>query len=265
MKTISTVLRASRDGQDFAVKIIDKKEIKENPLISDCIKSEMDILRITKHPNIISINDSFEDQDRIYIVMEIGGCDLFHFMENFCRKGLAVDKTRRIFSQLVDAVYFLHHDAMLCHRDLKLENILVKKHSLEVKVCDFGLSCKIDKVKMLRTRCGSLEYVSPEIIKGEPYRGEQVDCWALGVILFALGTGVLPFILDPSRPKSVYHKICRGEYSYPRYQTNVTPLMKDLISRILVPSPTERLSICEIRNHPFLSSPKDNVYTTELI
>ena len=158
------------------------------------------------------------------------------------------EKAQKIFTQLVGAVSYVHN--MSCvHRDLKLENILLDKNE-NVKLCDFGFTREYQgKMSYLQTFCGTVCYSAPEMLKGEKYAGEKVDVWSLGIILFALLTGELPF--DEDDDLATKHKILGSEPTYP---DSLPSDAKSLISQLLSKRPLLRPSLVDILAHPFLES-----------
>ncbi|KHJ42130.1 kinase domain protein [Trichuris suis] len=175
--------------RQVAIKIIKKFAI-ENAQDLLRIKREIRIMSALRHPNIIEIKEVFENDEKIVIVMEYAsGGELYDYVNNF--GPLSEAEVRRTFRQIVSAVYFCHKNHVT-HRDLKLENILLDK-KMNAKIADFGLSNYFSDTDMLRTFCGSPLYASPEIINGIPYRGPEVDCWSLGVLLYSLAYSSMPF------------------------------------------------------------------------
>ena len=160
---------------------------------------------------------------------------------------IPIPKTQKIFTQLVGAVAYVHN--MSCvHRDLKLENILLDKNE-NVKLCDFGFTREYDgKSSYLQTFCGTVCYSAPEMLKGEKYAAEKVDVWSLGIILYALLTGELPF--DDDEEMVTKQKILSQEPSYP----NSLPTdAKSLIAKMLSKRPLIRPPISDILMNPFLA------------
>ena len=157
------------------------------------------------------------------------------------------EKVQKIFTQLVGAVTYVHN--MSCvHRDLKLENILLDKHE-NVKLCDFGFTREYDgKMSYLQTFCGTVCYSAPEMLKGEKYAGEKVDVWSLGIILFALLTGELPF--DDDNEVVTKRKILTTDLTYP---DSVPADAKALISQLLSKRPLLRPTLADILTNPFLA------------
>lgn len=135
------------------------------------------------------------------------------------------------------------HKIGICHRDLKPENMLLDYHK-DLKIIDFGLSNLYKKNEKLKTACGSPGYAAPEMIKGEEYSGLLSDIWSIGIILYVMINGYLPF--DDPNESVLYEKILSGKYSIPK---TVSPLAKDLIKKILINDPCKRITIKDIRNH----------------
>lgn len=173
------------------------------------------------------------------------GDELYNYL---LRHGpLPVDKTKRIFTQLVGAVAYVHSKSCV-HRDLKLENILLDKHE-NVKLCDFGFTREYEgKASYLQTFCGTICYSAPEMLKGEKYAGEKVDVWSLGIILYALLAGELPF--DEDDDLVTKSRILKEE---PVFNDKFPDDAKALIGLLLSKRPLIRPSLGEILAHPFLS------------
>ena len=160
---------------------------------------------------------------------------------------IPVEKVQKIFTQLVGAVAYVHN--MSCvHRDLKLENILMDKNE-NVKLCDFGFTREYEgKMSYLQTFCGTVCYSAPEMLRGEKYAGEKVDVWSLGIILFSLLTGELPF--DDDDDMVTKHKILSSEPNYPE---TFPPDAKALVIQLLSKRPLLRPGLSDILTNPFLA------------
>lgn len=160
---------------------------------------------------------------------------------------LPVDKVQKTFAQLVGAVCYVHQQSCV-HRDLKLENILLDKNE-NVKLCDFGFTREYEgKANYLQTFCGTICYSAPEMLKGEKYAGEKVDVWSLGVILYALLCGELPF--DDDDDTVTRKRILSQEPSYPDH---LPPDALSLLKVLLSKRPLLRPSLPDILAHPFLA------------
>ena len=180
-----------KSGKEVAVKIVKKKELTIKDL--ELLKREIDVLKVCQHPNIINFFDVFDNQDYIYIVMEVlKGGDFFSYLHqrNF---NIPEETARDIMHQLATAIYYLHSFG-IAHRDLKPENILMleKGDNPQVKIVDFGLSRTFGPGETCKEPYGTLCYVAPEILMQQPY-DKSVDCWSLGIILYLLLGRHLPF------------------------------------------------------------------------
>ena len=173
------------------------------------------------------------------------GDELYNYLLH--HGAIPVEKVQKIFTQLVGAVSYVHN--MSCvHRDLKLENILLDKNE-NVKLCDFGFTREYEgKTNYLQTFCGTICYSAPEMLKGEKYAGEKVDVWSLGIILYALLTGELPF--DDDDDMVTKHKILSSEPTYPE---TVPPDAKALIMQLLSKRALLRPSLADILTNLFLA------------
>ncbi|XP_063706148.1 uncharacterized protein LOC134835208 [Culicoides brevitarsis] len=226
-------------GQEVAIKTIKKSKIEtEADLIR--IRREVQIMSSVQHPNIIHIYEVFENREKMVLVMEFAaGGELYDYLSE--RKVLTEEEARRIFRQVATAIYYCHKHK-ICHRDLKLENILLDEHG-NAKIADFGLSNVFDEQRLLATFCGSPLYASPEIVKGTPYLGPEVDCWSLGVLLYTLVYGAMPF--DGANFKRLVKQISMGDYFEPKKPSRASPLIREM----LTVCPKRRANIENICNH----------------
>ncbi|XP_076754279.1 nuak family kinase 1 [Xylocopa sonorina] len=211
-------------GQEVAIKTIKKCKIEtEADLIR--IRREIQIMSSVQHPNIIHIYEVFENREKMVLVMEYAaGGELYDYLSE--RKVLTEHEARRIFRQIATAVFYCHKHK-ICHRDLKLENILLDQVG-NAKIADFGLSNVFDEQRLLNTFCGSPLYASPEIVRGTPYHGPEVDCWSLGVLLYTLVYGAMPF--DGSNFKRLVKQISQSDYFEPKKPSPASPLIKDMLT-----------------------------------
>lgn len=226
-------------GSTVAIKLIQKEKITDD-LDRVHLQREIEIMSSLKHPNIIQIYEVFENKDKIIIVMEYASVgELYDYVNDRLR--ITENEARSFFRQIVSAVHYCHKNGVV-HRDLKLENILLDEHR-RVKLADFGLSTLYKKGLMLSTYCGSPLYASPEVVNALPYQGPEVDCWALGVLLYALVYGSMPF--DSNNYRTLTDQISSGRYRQPPNPSDAC----GLIDWMLNIKAEGRATIEDISNH----------------
>jgi 5'-AMP-activated protein kinase, catalytic alpha subunit len=229
-------------GHKVAVKILNKAKIKQLGM-EEKVRREINILHLCTHPHIIRLYEVIDTPTDIFLVNEyVSGGELFDYIVSKGR--LSADEARNFFHQIISGVEYCHFQKIV-HRDLKPENLLLDAN-LNIKIADFGLSNLMRDGDFLRTSCGSPNYAAPEVISGHLYAGPEVDVWSCGVILYALLCGCLPF--DDESIPSLFKKIKSGMYSLP---THLSQLAKNLIPRMLEVDPMKRITIPEIRLHPW--------------
>nr|QSH71625.1 CBL-interacting protein kinase [Hedychium coronarium] len=223
-----------------AIKVLAKNTILEHKMVHQ-IKKEISIMKIVRHPNIVKLHEVLASSTKIYIILELAaGGELFDKIVH--QRRLSENESRRYFQQLIDAVDYCHSKGVY-HRDLKPENLLLDYQG-NLKVSDFGLSALPQKgVGLLRTTCGTPNYVAPEVLGQQGYDGSAADIWSCGVILFVLMAGYLPF--NEVDLPTLYKKINAAEFTCP---THISLGAKSLIHRILDPNPKTRISIEGIRS-----------------
>ncbi|KAF8921729.1 hypothetical protein BGZ58_003958 [Dissophora ornata] len=204
--------------EHVAIKVMSKAMIQSSDRLGTSVRRESDLL---KHPNIIGFREVVETSLQTCIVLDyVSGGELFEFVA--AKRAVASEQDMQyIFAQIVDAVDYLHQHNIV-HRDLKLENVILEPRTgaplrPQVKLTDFGLAKVIEEdAPLLTTRCGSEDYAAPEIILGQPYDGREADIWSLGVVLYALLVGFLPFNKHPGMDrKSFLSMIVNAEFGFP--------------------------------------------------
>lgn len=227
-----------------AIKILNRKKLSHMDM-GHKIWREINILRMFNHLHINRLYEVIDTPTDIFVVVEyVPGGELFDFIVSKGR--LSEPDARTFFQQVISGVSYCHK-RMVVHRDLKPENILLDDQN-NIKIADFGLSNIMKDGFFLKTSCGSPNYAAPEVISGNLYGGPEVDVWSCGVILYALLCGSLPF--DDENIPNLFRKIKSGTYSIPHY---LSPSAKDLIPKMLEVDPIARITIDEIKRHPFFT------------
>ncbi|CAD8201103.1 unnamed protein product [Paramecium pentaurelia] len=228
-------------GEKVAIKIIDKTKQQESDYVR--IHREISILRKLRHPNVVQLFEIVESDTKLYIVTEyVSGGELFdHIVSN---KRLEEREAVRLFIQLIHAVTYIHEHQVV-HRDLKPENVLLNEGTL--KVVDFGLSSTYQSGQKLKTPCGSPCYAAPEMLQGLSYDGLFTDIWSSGIILYAMLCGCVPF--EDQNTKKLYEKIKTSDFHLPKH---VSLQAADLLKKLLMKDPTQRITLQEIMNHDFI-------------
>ena len=232
-------------NEKYAIKIINKKLMKIKMKKSKF--KEIDITKKFNHINVIYVYKVIDTPENYYIVMEYcKNGELFEYISK--KERLDEDEASSFFYQIINGVEYIHSKG-IAHRDLKLENLLLTEDNI-IKIIDFGLSHEFNGKDLLKTKCGSPSYASPELIAQPFYDGFKSDIWCCGIILYAMLCGYLPFDGDEDKDgKDVLFKnIIEGNLEFPKF---ISELAKDLIIRLLNVDAKERISIPEIKKHPF--------------
>eukprot|EP00002_Diphylleia_rotans_P025146 TRINITY_DN4978_c0_g2_i2.p1 TRINITY_DN4978_c0_g2~~TRINITY_DN4978_c0_g2_i2.p1 ORF type:complete len:660 (-),score=155.26 TRINITY_DN4978_c0_g2_i2:275-2254(-) len=231
-------------GEKVAVKILDKEKLID-PQDRERLAREIKIMKMINTPYAVRLYEVIDTSKHMFLVLEYApGGELFDYI--VAHERVKEKEARRFFRQLVSGIDYCHRKNII-HRDLKPENLLLDA-DLNIKIVDFGFSNMAIAGQYLRTFCGSPAYAAPEMISGREYIGPEVDLWSMGVILYALLCGYLPF--DNANISKLYQLILRGEYRTPDYLSTES---KHLISRLLTLSPERRATLAEVRSHPWVN------------
>jgi len=232
-------------GEKVAIKIMDKAALmKTNDLPR--VALEIQALRDCHHQNIARLFLAHETPTHYYLILEHApGGELFDYI--VARQRCKEDEARRFFRQIAGAVAYCHEQG-IAHRDLKPENLLLDKQ-MNIKLIDFGLIARPDSLgdDLLTTCCGSAAYAAPELIRGEKYHGEAADMWSLGILLYALLVGWLPF--DDDNMQTLYRLIQKGVYEIPTF---LSPESVKLIGALLKHKPEHRIKMSALLSHSWL-------------
>lgn len=228
-------------NQIVAIKVISK----EDPEILSAVENEVAIYSKMDHPLIAQFYDEFETDEHIFIVQECAaGGSFLNFVNR--THGLSESQSRFYFMQLLSVVEYLHTTMHVVHRDFKMENLLLDSHN-NLRLIDFGLSERITpEQQTLTTPCGTPAYAAPEVIQRKPY-GYQIDIWGLGVLLYAMSVGRLPFYNE-----DVTRLVTMIVYDELTFPDSISPLLRDLIQKLMKKDPAERIKLREIREHEWL-------------
>lgn len=248
-------------SEKVALKFLRKSEIGSIGAV-ERTTNEIQCLSALKHPNIIRLHQHLESPEHVVLVFELmKGGDLYHYLldrqQNSELFALTEDEVRGVFSQVLSAIGYAHNQH-ICHRDLKLENILLKTNDLScVKVADFGLSAFFRPGAVMKSTCGTLSFLAPEVFRGGSNSGPPLDVWSLGVIIFALLCGRLPFegpdLSGAKRPRDsvIKSRIIKCQY---KIDEALSPEVKDLVRRMLRVDPAIRATIPEVFSHCWMRS-----------
>ncbi|XP_077143744.1 serine/threonine-protein kinase MARK2 isoform X8 [Ranitomeya variabilis] len=223
-------------GKEVAVKIIDKTQLNSSSLQK--LFREVRIMKVLNHPNIVKLFEVIETEKTLYLVMEYAsGGEVFDYLVAHGR--MKEKEARAKFRQIVSAVQYCHQK-FIVHRDLKAENLLLDS-DMNIKIADFGFSNEFTFGNKLDTFCGSPPYAAPELFQGKKYDGPEVDVWSLGVILYTLVSGSLPF--DGQNLKELRERVLRGKYRIPFYMSTDC---ENLLKKFLILNPSKRGTLEQI-------------------
>ena len=241
------------NGTLFALKKISVKKIIESGNDLSIINREINIHSRLNHENIVKFFSYNKGLNEVNILLEY--CPNGAIFELINKEGFDEFQTYKYFSQVVNAVYFLHKNNLV-HRDIKPENILLNGD--KIKLCDFGWCCETN-LNDRKSFCGTFEYMAPEIIKEIPY-GKPVDIWALGILLYELYFGVSPFNSNKQneeQTKEVINNIMQNKLFFNR--KSIAYDMKDLIIHMLENDVNRRYTIDEVVAHPWFKKCKNKI------
>ena len=236
-----------------AIKIIKKEAMQASDF--ELVKTEIDIMKLCHHPNIVRLLDHFENAEYIFIVMEyLAGGSLESYLKknkfNFTEKRAA-----EMMFQICEGMQYLHHYGVL-HRDLKPENIMMTECSDkgQIKIMDFGLSKIMGPQERVADGFGTLSFVAPEVLVRTPYN-KQIDIWSIGIILYYMLSGTLPFDDDDDNEEVIAKMIVFIDTKFPKEKwKNRSDLVIDFIKQCLNKDPEKRITIDELINHEWFKS-----------
>ena len=234
-----------RMRKKFAMKIYEKHKLAD-PLKRKAVQREITVLKKLDHLSIIKLYEMIDTPNQLYIILDyVKGISLQELAKQRSRQRFKMSETRKIFKQVAEAVHYMH-SKNICHRDLKLDNILLEEDTKMVKLIDYGFSVVVNGNRgHLKIFCGTPSYMAPEIVrKDESYEGKPVDVWALGVLLYVMLCGSLPF-KAPTEPE-LFDKIRLGHYLDTIDVLEQSTSAKHLLSRLLSTDSASRIKVEEL-------------------
>ncbi|VDM37208.1 unnamed protein product [Toxocara canis] len=229
---------------EVAIKIVDKTRLDKENLAK--VYREIDVLKMLNHPHIIKLYQVMETKNMLYLVTEYApNGEIFDLIAK--QRRLSEHSARDKFWQIISAVEYCHK-LNIVHRDLKAENLLLDAN-LNIKIADFGFSNFYNKDDTLNTFCGSPPYAAPEVFEGKRYAGPEIDIWSLGVVLYVLICGVLPF--EGSSLPILRDRVLSGRFRVPYFMSNDC---ENLIRRMLTLDPSKRATIEHIKKHKWMQA-----------
>ena len=245
--------KSNHTGDFVAIKIIDKMGFQESAEDVLLMIRQTEVLKILKHRNIVSLYEIYESTKYFYLIMDyLPNGDLFEKIMK--QKRFKEEEALNIFSQLVDALNYMHKNE-ICHRDIRTEKILFDKKN-KPKLVGFSYSSFYTKEKKIKDNYGSLCYACPEIIQNDYYNPELADVWSLGVVLYVMVCGYLPFSEDDDNKNK--ELIINGEVEYP---PEISNKLKDLLKHMLDINPTKRYNFQKIIKHPWFKPYNESTLT----
>ncbi|KAJ1980261.1 spindle assembly checkpoint kinase [Dimargaris verticillata] len=234
--------REKSSGYVVALKVLFKSEIKQ-PNLARQLRREVEIQSHLRHENILRLFGYFHDEKRVYLILEYA-CrgELYKILKKYGR--FSERRASMYVKQMANALLYLHQKHVI-HRDIKPENLLVGVNG-ELKIGDFGWSVHAPNSRR-KTTCGTLDYLPPEIVEGRDH-DEKVDLWSLGVLCFEFLVGFPPFE-DLSSERATFKRISRVDLKIPDH---ISPLAADLIRKLLKHSPSDRLPLEQVLQHPWI-------------
>lgn len=247
---IVSLVQNVKTEEIYACKAVSRKLLVECHLFLR-FEQEVRILQSLNHPNIVKIIDVVYEEENIYLIMEYcAHGELFSYVVDNGRMSEAF--ARKIFIEILEGIKYIHSKG-IAHRDIKPENVLLDEN-MHVKITDFGL-CHSSAQFLLKTPCGSPYYAPPEVVQGVPYDGFKGDVWSMGVMLFAISTGALPWT-DLQQP-GLFKQILSGKIHVP---FELTSGLADLLYSMINVNPDERPTVDEMLNHPWVREDPEKIY-----
>ncbi|KAH9597760.1 Protein kinase domain [Trypanosoma melophagium] len=274
--THETLVAQSLHGKELVhIRVYALGHLRRNPQLRDSVERWALVARTARHPNIVKGMSSFVSASDLFLVEEhcVGG-ELFAVLDAYYRSGstthsglfpcVSIEFVRCTMRDVMSGLHYLHTTCGVAHRGIKLESIFLDANN-RAKLGRFSMSAAIptrDRNNgMLRLCCASKHYAAPELVMGHLYKGELIDVWAAGVVLFVMLTGRFPFAQEEEEEEGgdemmLFERICTADevlLTHPALNAVQDPLAVDLVRNMLRVNPNCRLAVDEVLQHPFLS------------
>ena len=237
----------SESGKKVAIKTYEKYQIIEPQKKANMLR-EIEILKKLDHPHIVKLFETIDSSKFFHLILEyVPGTSLYMYLKSKPNHLLEELEAKRIFRQVLSALDYIHSQN-IAHRDIKLDNILLDAKN-NVKIIDFGFSTMNSHDEKTRVFCGTPSYMAPEIVGRKDYYGLQADIWALGILLYAMLCGKMPF--KAYNDKELYRRIEKGIFTLPN---NFSESLKQVINKTLEVNPRKRPTIKDLIEDEWVSS-----------
>ena len=228
-------------GEKVAIKVLDKMILNQTPEDYELVRQEISILKLVKHRYIVQLYEILQTAQHIFIIMEY--CEGKEIMDYILAKNrLSELESLKYFQQLINTLFYLHSQN-IAHRDIKIDNLLLDTNK-DLKLIDFGLSCKYTDDNLLDQPCGTVVYAAPEVLEGKEYHGMLADVWSSGIVLYGMLAGFLPF--SDKNDEVNKQQVIKGEIKFPDFFSEGA---KDLLKHMLDADPMTRYTLQEIKQH----------------
>lgn len=246
--------RHALTGEKVAIKVIDKTRL--DKVTAKKLSREVQIMKKLQHPNIVRLYEVIETPTDLCLIMEYAsGGEIFEFLVVHGR--MKEKDARHVFRQIIGAMDYCHSNSII-HRDLKAENLLLD-NKYDIKIADFGFSNNFNPDGKLNTWCGSPPYAAPELFHGTEYVGPEVDIWSLGVVLYVLVCGALPF--DGTTLTKLRARVLAGKFKIPFYMSTDC---EKLLNKMLVVDPARRCTMDDIKNDKWINEGFENASINDI-
>jgi calcium-dependent protein kinase len=255
--TVKEATHIDDHNQKVAVKILDLEGLAKTFKSICC---EVSSLKQANHPNIIKLLKWFKDDTKLYLVFEyVPGMDLSDYITENIK--ISEEKSVYILQQIWSTINYLH-SIHICHRDIKLDNIMINPDNLEIKLIDFGFATKFSEREKLKGKIGTPYYVAPEILKGT--YGKECDMWSIGIMTYYMLVGDPPFNAESGRDQELFDIIITNPVPYQKEDwSDVSKDWFDFVQKLLEKNPYKRMTALEAIDHPWLEF-KTSVNSDEL-